>query len=258
LGIDHDPQALNQAQKRLESAYPTTLKNKKSSDASKRFKLVRGNFINITKYARKENFSPAAGILFDLGASTHQLTTQNRGFSFQSDSPLDMRMDPKLTVTAKDLVNGLGRKELYELFTKLAQEHRARAITAFIISARRQKPIETTKELARLVEQAYGGGRRKIHPATKVFQALRIAVNDELNNLKAVLPQAVDLLEPKGRLTVISFHQGEDKIVKHFFKDQENKNIIKLITKKPVIPSREEMSKNPNSRSAKMRVAEKI
>src|SRR3989344_8562776 len=260
LGIDRDPEALMASKKRLESAYPVS-----SNDANKArgntafrpFKLVQGNFEKITEIAHNSGFTQVSGILFDLGASTHQLLSPTRGFSFQFDAPLDMRMDPNLGVTARDLINALGKKELYDLFTNLAQEERARAIAARIVSTRIQKPLETTKELATLVESVYGGRRGRLHPATKVFQALRIAVNDEAYALKSALPQAVELLAPKGRLVIISFHEGEDRIVKNFFKTLSESGELNLLTKKPIQPQTKEVTNNPNARSAKLRVAEK-
>ena len=259
LGIDQDPEAITAAKRRLIDAYPVP--RKKLRGPVDKPILVTDNFTNLKNIAEKNKFSKVSGILFDLGASTHQLTSPKRGFSFLAAGELDMRMDPKLAVKAADLVNGLGKKELYALFTKLAQEQRARAIADAIVRTRRQKPITTTGELAGLVEQVYQKRRfspGKLHPATKVFQALRIAVNDELNNLRTALPQAIELLKPQGRLVVISFHQGEDRIVKHYFKDQEKKAMIKILTKKPLTPSPREITKNPNARSAKLRVAEKI
>lgn len=259
LGIDHDPQALDEAKKRLKSAYPPARKT--SGLAQKPYQLTRGNFKNISKIASHYSFSPVSGILFDLGASSHQLTSKHRGFSFQENSDLDMRMDPDLAVTAKDLVNALGRKELHALFTRFSQEKRARAIAAAIVRTRRQNPIQTTKELADIVAGVYKhtykkGGKRRLHPATKVFQALRIAVNDELNSLEAALPQALKLLKPNGRLVVISFHEGEDRIAKQFIK--QNKTELESLTKKPITPSIEEINQNPRSRSAKLRAAAKI
>lgn len=223
--------------------------------------LVQGNFKDLKDIAHSNGFREVAGIIFDLGISSHQISTPERGFSFQADAPLDMRMDPNLTVTAADLINGLTKGELYELFTKLGEEERAGAIASAILGTRTIKQIRTTKALADLVVKVYGGGRRirgKIHPATRVFQALRIAVNDELNNLKVALPQAKDLLEKRGRLVVISFHSLEDRIVKNFFKEEALVGSLQILTKKPIRPDFEEIAQNPNSRSAKLRVGEKI
>lgn len=270
LGIDRDPEAIAEAQKYLESACFTPQSSLRGSASQKNankalrsdiaqplFRVVQGNFEKLSDLAQGQGFTQVSGILFDLGASTHQLVSPSRGFSFQHNAPLDMRMDPNLGVTAKDLVNALGKKELYDLFTNLAQEQRAWAIATHIVSARRQKPLETTGELARLVEGVYRYRRGKLHPATKVFQALRIAVNDELYSLTQVLPQALTLLEPQGRLVIISFHEGEDRIVKHFLKDQEAQGKVTMLTNKPITATADEVNANPNSRSARLRVAQK-
>ncbi len=191
------------------------------------------------------------GILFDLGVSSFQLDNPQRGFSFRYDAPLDMRMDRTLQVIAADLVNGLGRKELYDLFQKFGQERFARRITDAILERRRVKPIQTTKELADLVSQVKPR-TGKIHPATKIFQALRIVVNDELNELKAALPSALSSLKPEGVLVVISFHSLEDRLVKQFFKSQDNSQ-FEVLTPKPITPQPKEIAANPRSRSAKLR-----
>jgi len=178
-------------------------------------------------------------VLLDLGLSTEQIEDPKRGFSFQTDGPLDMRSDPNLGVSAADLVNGLGRSELIKLFRLYGEEPRAKQIAEAVIANR---PVKTTRQLAGLIERT----SRSHNPATLIFQALRIAVNDELNNLKAVLPQAVELLETGGRLAVISFHSLEDRIVKNFMK--ENKDLT-IINKKPII------SAKPH---AMLRMAEKL
>lgn len=248
LGIDMDPKALEMARKRLASACPPGA-----------FTLAHGNFANLAEIAKKEGFEPVSGILFDLGVSTYQLEDPSRGFSFGAEAPLDMRMDPNLKVTAKDLINVLNEGELYELFTKLGEEHYSRPIARAICRARRIKPIETCNQLAQIILRARPkhGKYDRTHPATRVFQALRIAVNDELNNLRVALPQAVDLLEPGGRLVVLSFHSLEDRIVKNFFKEGAEKRTLKILTKKPIRPTREEIEKNPRARSGKLRAAEK-
>ena len=248
LGIDWDPEAVKFAKEYLKRACPGTS-----------WRIARGNFAHLKEIARREGFEKVSGVLFDLGVSSHQLEALERGFSFQVDALLDMRMDPSLAVTAADLLKVLSKKQLYALFTRFAQEKRARAIADAIVRARQIKPIERTRELADLVVKVYGGKRKikGLHPATKVFLALRIAVNSELENLKVVLPQAVELLKPRGRLAVISFHESEDRIVKMFFKDAKKREILKILTKKPVTPSSEEIKINPRSRSAKLRVGEK-
>ena len=219
--------------------------------------LAKGNFKDIDQIAKEKGFTDVAGVILDLGVSSHQFDEGSRGFSFQKEAPLDMRMDQALSVKAADLVNILTKGELYELFTKLGEERFARPIVDSIISARRKERIETTKKLADIVTHAVPKGQKNIHPATRVFQALRIAVNDELNNLREVLPKSVELLAKEGRLAVISFHSLEDRIVKHAFKDFAEKGLGKIITKKPVIPGDAEIGQNSRARSAKLRVFEK-
>jgi len=206
-----------------------------------------------------------SGILFDLGVSSHQLDTPERGFSFSKDAPLDMRMNPTFGATAADLINGLHEGELAELFEKLGEERFAKRIAKKIVETRKSKKIETTSELANIVRLAIhrprsstSGVEAQIHPATKVFQALRIAVNDELNALKESLPQALDLLSPGGRLVVISFHSLEDRIVKNFYKDAEAAGTGKILTPKPIMATLDEQYDNPRSRSAKLRTIVKL
>ncbi len=255
LGIDVDEDAIEHVRNELR------IRNDELS-IGKRLKLIRGNFAKIEEIAKENGFSRVDGILLDLGVSSHQLDKGDRGFSFQSDAPLDMRMDTSLGVKAQDLINGLTKGELYDLLNKYGEEEFTRPIVRNIISAREVKPIETTRELAQVIFRAYPIKYKKIHPATKTFQALRIAVNDELNSLKTALPQAIDLLESKGReskgrLVVITFHSLEDKIVKKAFLDFESNNLGRVMYKKPIEPSDSEKNINNRSRSAKMRVFEK-
>ncbi|HSD98624.1 MAG TPA: 16S rRNA (cytosine(1402)-N(4))-methyltransferase RsmH [Patescibacteria group bacterium] len=242
LGIDQDDDALRYVGENFTSAIEDG-----------KLVLVHGNFGDIARIAKENNFTNIFGVLFDIGVSSHQLDEGTRGFSFLSDSALDMRMDRNLGVTAADLVNGLTKPELIELFTKYGEEVFAKKIAEAIVVARLQKPITTTKELADLIagKVAKIG---KIHPATKVFQALRIAVNDELNSLKNGLEQAIQILEKNGRLVVISFHSLEDRIVKHTFEEFERERLGEIITIKPTTPTEEEILKNNRARSAKMRV----
>ncbi|HUQ85010.1 MAG TPA: 16S rRNA (cytosine(1402)-N(4))-methyltransferase RsmH [Candidatus Limnocylindrales bacterium] len=219
--------------------------------------VVKGNFKDIDKIARDLGFENVNGIVFDLGVSSHQLQIAERGFSFQQDGPLDMRMDRDLGVKAQDLINILSKRELVELFIKLGEEYSAHSIAERIIQARKVSLISTTSELVEIVKGEYRGNF-KINPATKVFQALRIAINDEINCLKISLPKAFGLIEKGGRLAVISFHSLEDRIVKNQFKDFEKDLIGKIITKKPVIPSEDEIRRNKKSRSSKLRVIEKL
>jgi 16S rRNA (cytosine1402-N4)-methyltransferase len=219
-----------------------------------KFQLEKGNFAKMEEMAKTWQVDQFSGILLDLGLSSDQLADVVRGFSFQGLAPLDMRADPDLQVTAADLINGLNEGELNQLFFKLGEETKALRIAKALVAARKEKPLQTTADLVAVVDQVYRGQRGKIHPATKVFQALRIAVNDELNNLSTALPQAVSLLKPGGRLAVISFHSLEDRIVKQFIKD--NSNLLNL-TKKPIVADSKELAINPRARSAKLRIAEK-
>jgi len=257
LAIDCDPEAVKAGTLRLQTACPapSCLGGGKIPPP----KVVWGNFSDISEIAQKEGFSKVDGILFDLGVSSHQLETKERGFSFNQGGPLDMRMDPRLSITAKDLVNGLNEGELYELFFKLGQEKYSRRFAHAICRARRIKKIETTDELAKIIlDNAPPRGRFDgTHPATRIFQALRIAVNDELNNLKKTLPKAVELLNKEGRLIVLSFHSLEDGIVKRFFLEEQKRGVLEIVTEKPIIPEVNEIEKNPRARSAKLRVAEK-
>lgn len=243
-GFDQDPQALLRVQKRLKDL---------GVDESC-FRLEKRNFSDLS------GLPIFKGILYDLGVSSLQLKDARRGFSIQKDGPLDMRMDPSLIVSAKELINGLNKGELNELFFKLGEEKLARPISAAVVIARQVIPITTTKQLANLVEKVYrklGVKSGKIHPATKVFQALRIAVNDELNSLKLSLPQALEHLEAGGRIIVLSFHSLEDRIIKDLFSEWQSEGLGLMITKKPIIPTAEEVIRNPYSRSAKMRIFEK-
>ncbi len=241
FAIDQDPQAVKKARNRL-----------RKSCSKAEFQLKTHNFNHLLEAAESFKVKSFDGILFDLGLSSDQLDDPQRGFSFLNDAPLDMRADKSLTVTAADLVNGLHKGELSQLLEQYGQETYHQAIAKRIVDTRKAKPIKSTIELADLVSEVkrYQG---KTHPATQTFQALRIAVNDELNNLKNALPQAVRLLKKKGRLVIISFHSLEDKIVKDFIKGE-----LKLtnLTDKPLTPSQEEITSNPRSRSAKLRAAE--
>lgn len=246
LGIDQDQEAIDEVRR-------TRGEGRRENDLV----LAKGNFKDIDSLARMHGFENLSGIIFDLGVSSHQFDQADRGFSFQKDGPLDMRMDKDLTIKASDLIHILTKGELYELFTKLGEERFARSILTGIIRARQIKKIETTTELAEIINKAVPYRQKGINPATRVFQALRIAVNDELNNLAEALPKARELLENKGRLAVITFHSLEDRIVKHQFKEWEAQGLGKVITKKPVIPEEEEIVKNKRSRSAKLRVFER-
>ncbi len=251
LGCDVDPQALKRVQKRF----------KELRISEDKYKLLLGNFRDLKNLIEQMNTEGLkfAGAIFDLGVSSLQLMSPERGFSFSKEGPLDMRMDPNLAVRALDLINAGGRRELNELFKKLGDEKYSWAVANAIISARevgKGTGIQTTKDLAELVERRLGRKRGEIHPATRVFQALRIAVNDELNALQEGLDQVIDLVEKNCRIVVISFHSLEDRIVKNSFKNWAEKGLGKA--DKPIKPTDEEVRDNPRCRSAKMRIFEKI
>jgi 16S rRNA (cytosine1402-N4)-methyltransferase len=260
LGLDRDPAAAEVARARLIS-YPG------------RVVIEHSSFAHLAEVARSHRFAPVDGILFDLGLSSLQLADPSRGMAFTVDGPLDMRFDPTGGgPTAADLVNGLSSEELAALLYRYGEEKRARRIAQTIVAAR---PLGTTKELAAAVERAVGrvGRRERIHPATRSFQALRIAVNDELAAVEAALPQAVEMLAPGGRLVVISFHSLEDRLVKRFLQRESrdcvcppeapvctcgHRATLRLIARKPIQPAAEEIAANPRSRSARLRVAERV
>jgi 16S rRNA (cytosine1402-N4)-methyltransferase len=257
LGIDADPEAIKVSQDKL-------------SDYGEAVTLVNDNFVNLEAICKRYHFHPVDGILFDLGVSSLQLDTAERGFSFHLDAPLNMRFDPGQGLTASDIVNSFSEQELAKLIEKYGEERHSRRIARYIVQNR---PIATTVELARLVEQALGGKRARIHPATRTFMALRIAVNSELQNLELALKQTINLLRPGGRLTVTSYHSLEDRIVKQFMRYAASsclcppgtvicrcghKPTLKLISRKVIKPTSLETESNPRSRSAKLRIAERL
>jgi 16S rRNA (cytosine1402-N4)-methyltransferase len=236
-----------------------------------RVTLVHANFDTMGKIAAEHGFGVVDGILLDLGISSMHVDDPTRGFAFRAEGPLDMRFDPTgAGPSAADLVNTLEVEELADLIYEYGEERDSRRIARAIIAAR---PMHSTRELAEVLERAHRGPRDRIHPATRTFQALRIAVNDELGAVERVLPQAIALLRPGGRLAVISFHSLEDRIVKDYFRQEATDCIcppkqpictcnhhatIKLINRKPVIADETEIAANPRSRSAKLRIAEKL
>jgi 16S rRNA (cytosine1402-N4)-methyltransferase len=244
LGIDADPEAIKVAKARLEAYSNSTL-------------LINQNFVNLRDICIKYHFFPVHGVLFDLGLSSLQLNGNGRGFSFQHDAPLDMRLSPSQQITAADIINNSSEVELARLIKTLGEESRGGKIAHYIVQ---QRPIKTTLKLAQTVEQAVGGRRGRIHPVTKTFLALRIAVNQELEHLQSALEQAVDLLGFGGRLVVISYHSLEDRIVKHFLRREASgeEARLRLVNKKVITPSLAEVQFNPRSRSAKLRAAERI
>jgi 16S rRNA (cytosine1402-N4)-methyltransferase len=259
LGIDADPEAIKLSQDKL-------------SDYGEAVTLVNDNFVNLEAICRRYHFHPVDGILFDLGVSSLQLDTAERGFSFHLDAPLNMRFDSGQGLTASDIVNSLPEQELAKLIEKYGEERHSRRIARHIVQNR---PITTTVELARLIEQASDtpARRRRIHPATRTFMALRIAVNSELQNLEPSLKQTLNLLRAGGRLAVISYHSLEDRIVKQFMRYAASTCIcppgavicrcghvpsLKLISRKVIKPTSLEIESNPRSRSAKLRIAERL
>lgn len=257
VAIDQDPEAITRAEARLKAAFSNKKIVVANTDKITDLDgvdclLVRTNFANIADVFQFK----FDGILFDLGVSTVQILKPERGFTFQSEGPLDMRMDPDLAVTAADLLRALSQKELTRLISELGDEPYAALIAKKIVKARQLTPFTTTTQLAELIARLKPTG--KIHPATKTFQALRMAVNQERDSLRTALPAAIELLKKGGRIAVISFHSGEDRIVKHFFKDQEQSGVLQILTSKPIEPTELEINNNIRSRSAKIRAAKKI
>jgi 16S rRNA (cytosine1402-N4)-methyltransferase len=259
LGIDADPEAIEISQDKLDNYGQAVT-------------LVNDNFVNLEDICKRYHFHPVDGILFDLGVSSLQLDTAERGFSFHLDAPLNMRFNPEQGLTASDIVNRFSEQELAKLIGRYGEERHSRRIARHIVQNR---PIFTTVELARVAEQASATPTRRgrIHPATRTFMALRIAVNDELQNLELALKQTINLLRPGGRLTVISYHSLEDRIVKQFMRYAAATCVcppgtvvcrcghvptLKLISRKVIKPTSLEIESNPRSRSARLRIAERL
>lgn len=262
IGLDQDPAAIRAAEMRL-AAYED------------RVLVIRSNFANLVPALTRQGIDQVDGIMFDLGVSSYQLDTPERGFSYQHDAPLDMRMDPEQPQSAYDLVNQLSEARLTEIIYRYGEERWAKRIAAFICQARQGGPITTTGALVEIIKRAIPAAARREghHPAKRTFQAVRIAVNNELGILAQAVKDAVSLLKASGRICVITFHSLEDRIVKDTFKELAHpchcppsfpvcvcgrKPEIKLITGKPVVSAEQEIDRNPRSRSAKLRVAEKI
>ena len=259
LGLDRDAEAIAFAMQRL-------------APFSNRVTLIQAPFNRLSALAPAAGFRAVDGILFDLGFSSRQLDDPQRGFSFMHDGPLDMRLDQHQRETAADLVNQLDETELANLIYRYGEEPASRRIARAIVAAR---PLQSTGQLAEIVRKAVGhrARRERIHPATRTFQALRIAINRELEQLEESLPQAVELLRPGGRLAVIAFHSLEDRIVKQYFKQEtrdclcppslpvcacNHRASLKIVTRKPIRPDAEEIDNNSRSRSARLRVAERL
>ncbi len=257
LGLDVDPQALALARETL-------------APYEQRIHLAQASYTTLAAQLKTLQWASVDGIVLDLGASSMQFDTPERGFSFQNDAPLDMRFGPQALQTAADIVNTYAERELADLIYEYGEDRESRKIARAIVNKR---PLQTTRELVAVIEAVSPRRGDRVHPATKTFQALRIAVNDELASIKTVLPQAVAALKSGGRLAVISFHSLEDRIVKDFFREQsqavvnppyeqlyavERQAIIKEVHRKPITPSEEEIKDNPRARSAKLRIAEKL
>jgi 16S rRNA (cytosine1402-N4)-methyltransferase len=263
LGIDRDDEALELARMRL-------------ARFGSRFRSVHADFRDITRVLANAEVKHARGILADLGVSSLQLDSPTRGFSFRQDAPLDMRMDASTGVeTAAELLGRLSEVEIAQIIFEYGEERRSRRIARWIVEKREQgTPIETTRDLASLVERAVGFGKqRRIHPATRTFQALRIAVNSELENLDRFVTDAVDHLEPEGRLAVISFHSLEDRIIKRTLGKLSGRcqcpprlpkcmcgaqKTVEILTRRPTVADEEEIAANPRARSAKLRACQKL
>lgn len=262
IGIDRDEEALRVSSKRLERF-----------DCKKAF--VHGNYSDIKNILRELDIEEIDGALLDLGVSSYQLDNPERGFSYMNDAALDMRMDRSEGMTAYDIVNEYSKDELYRIIKSYGEERWASRIADFIVKARREKPIETTFELVEIIKAAVPASARRNgpHPAKRTFQAIRIEVNDELGGVKRAVDDFIDVLAPKGRLAIISFHSLEDRIVKDAYSERENpcvcppeipicvcgkKPEIKKINKKPIVPSESQEDENPRARSAKLRVCEKL
>jgi len=218
------------------------------------------NFVNLKEITVKQKFKNISGILFDLGMSSWHLESSGRGFSFLKKEPLDMRYNPQNPISAEKILNYWSREEIEKILREFGEERFSKEISEKIIETRKIEPIKNTFQLVEIVKRAMSSRYlyQKINPATRTFQALRIAVNNELNNLEESLPQALEVLERDGRMAIISFHSLEDRIVKNFFKNQAQEGKIKILTKKPVVPAGNEVKINPRSRSAKLRAAVKI
>ncbi|GBD97397.1 MAG TPA: 16S rRNA (cytosine(1402)-N(4))-methyltransferase RsmH [Nitrospirae bacterium] len=243
IGIDRDEKAIERAKERLKNY--------------RNIHLIRDSFSNIKAAVNSLGYDRVNGILLDLGVSALHLKSEGRGFSFLKDEALDMRMDQRQSFTAEDVINRYPEKDLATVIWQYGEERFSRKIAKAIVNARRRERIRSCMELAGIIEKAIRR-RGRIHPATRTFQALRIEVNKELEELPAAIDAGAGLLAPEGRFCVISYHSLEDRIVKNAFKKLAKDGLFNIITKKPLVPGREEQQLNPSSRSAKLRVGEKI
>ena len=245
IGIDCDKSVLEIAESRL-------------GKFAGSFKLVHDNFSNITDICSLLNIKAVDGIILDVGMSSYQIDNPERGFSFNTNGPLDMRMNRSTNLTAQSLINNASYDELTKIFFEYGEERYSRRIASKIVAERNKKPIQTTFELVNAIKKAIPMRRYRIHPATRVFQALRIAVNNELKDLSTAVTHGFSLLKKEGRMCIMSFHSLEDRIAKNKFREFKMNGQAKIITKKPLTPTREEIDRNIRSRSAKLRVVEKV
>lgn len=246
LGIDWDRDAITNFRLKIES--------------SQNVILVQGNYADIPEILEEQGLGKADGLLLDLGFSSEQIEKSGRGFSFQKDEPLDMRYDQTEGMTAMDVLNKFSEKDLAEIFWKYGEERFSRRIAEKIIEERKRQPIKTTFDLVEVIKKtvpkSYERGR--LHPATRVFQALRIFVNQELENLETLLKNIAQIIKSKGRIAIISFHSLEDRLVKNYFRELKKQGKALILTKKPITAKRDEIFNNPRSRSAKLRVIQLI
>ena len=261
FAFDQDKEAINYSEKKL-------------SEISLNFKIIHSNFKNLKEKLESENVSKVDGIIFDLGLSSPQIDDASRGFSFMNDAKLDMRMNKESSKSAYEVVNNYSKEELAKIFFEYGEEKLSNVIAKKIVDYRKNKSVETTTELVEIIKSSVGANYfYKSHPEREIFQAIRIEVNDELKVLEEVLPDAIDLLKKGGRISVITFHSLEDRIVKKIFKkysevDEVFKGMpeipeayqpkIKLINKKPILPSEKELNENSRSKSAKLRIIERM
>lgn len=261
-GIDQDEAAIEAAGKRLE-------------EFREKVTIIRDNYCNAREALREKGTAYVDGIVLDLGVSSYQLDTAERGFTYKYDTPLDMRMDQRQKLTARDIVNDYDEQSLYRIIRDYGEDQFARNIAKHIVQTRREKPVETTFELNEIIRASIPAKIRAVggHPSKRTFQAIRIECNHELDVLRSSLQDFIDMLNPQGRLCIITFHSLEDRIVKNFFREMENPCTCppefpvcvcgkipygRVITRKPVLPSQEEVEENPRSKSAKLRVFERI
>lgn len=254
LAIEADEETFEIAHVNLKTACPPHLLTKVGS-----YTIVNANFVNLAKIANENGFSQVDGVLFDLGVSSYQLTSDTRGFSFQSvNADLDMRLSRATQgIKASDLLNVLSGDDLTRLFSRVLDGYIAKRLTKEVVKTRSEKKFETVGDFLAVLNRVDFRGKKTLNKATLPFLALRIAVNSELENLMEVLPEVMGIVKPLGRIVVITFHSGEDQLVKTFFKKSEKDGLGRSLTKKPILPTLEEIGKNPRARSAKMRIFEK-